>query len=386
MKNIFTLFFFLILTNISAQENFEYGYYIDQSGNKKEGEISQIRIEQMPAEFYFRNKKKTEKIDLKDVIEIKYGTAVFKKKNFRIDASIGIKVNDLSNKRDMKYVDKTDFLQLLVDGDYSLYRYIDKGISVFFYETNNQGVQTLVYKKYREADYSIKENKDFLLQLEKDIRKNEYFKEGSYTVIKYATEDLINYFTLVNGNSNREIKKAKVLFNFFVGYSNHSFDIDFAKDLDSERYGHITIMPEIEYVLNNHVRNPFSFYFNLKYHAFKKEYTVQHESGIWNHKVNYQSIFTSLGIKKYFLSNENISFYGKLGVSFNNPLKGEVESPLRAWSVNMVVIDTDGAGYNIGLGMKIYKKINIELDYDYSFNTTYTKNNSALNFKLGYTF
>ena len=44
MRKIFTLLLIFMFTNLFAQNKFELGYYIDQSGNKIEGEISEIKI------------------------------------------------------------------------------------------------------------------------------------------------------------------------------------------------------------------------------------------------------------------------------------------------------------------------------------------------------
>jgi len=386
MKKILTFVCLFNILSMSAQEKFEYGYYIDEMGNKRDGEISEIKPEQIPSQVYFRDHGKIDLVNLDTVKEVKYGSFIFRKKTFVFDPSVVSDINEMSSDPVFKGTEKTGFLQLLTDGDYQLYRYINKGFSVFLYEVNNENLRVLEYKKYLTPQRSVMENKNFQVQLEQDLGNERFSKVKSYSALKYNAEDLVEYFTYLNGKSNKKESKNKIVFNFFVGYAVHSFDIDFIKDLDPEQYGHITVMPEVEYILNKNKRNPFSFYFNLKYHAFKKEYDVEHESGIWHHEVDYASVFTSVGAKKYFLSNENVAFYGKLGIAVNTPFKGDIQSPLRAWTIQFMRVDVGSVGFNSGFGMKFYKRMLIELDYDYSFNTMYTKNNSSLNFKLGYSF
>lgn len=386
MKKILAFVSLFNILSISAQEKFEYGYYIDEMGNRKDGEISEIKPEQIPSQVYFRDHGKIDLVNLETVKEVKYGSFIFRKRTFVFDPSAVSDINEMSSDPVFKGVEKVGFLQLLADGNYQLYRYINRGSSVFLYETNNENIRVLEYKKYLTSQRSVRENKTFQLQLEQDLENQKYSKVKSYSALKYNTEDLVEYFTSLNGKSSKDEGKSKVVFNVFTGYSIHSFDIDFIKDLDTKTYGHITIMPEVEYILNKNKRNPFSFYFNLKYHAFKKKYDVEHESGIWHHEVDYASIFTSVGAKKYFLSNEDVAFYGKLGISVNTPVKGDVQSPERAKSIQFMRVDVGSVGFNSGIGMKFYKRMLVELDYDYSFNTMYTKNNSSLNFKVGYSF
>lgn len=387
MKKIFIITLLFFITNMLAQEKFEYGYYIDNNGNIKEGEISEIKPEKIPSEIYFRSRGKIELKNLNDIKEVKYGNLIFRKKIFKIDSSSVSGINYLPSDSEPHYEEKSDFLQLLLDGEYQLYSYIQSGFQVFFYEKNNENIQTLEYKKYIDAAHMVKENKNYLKQLADGVN-NKSYSEKSYSAMKYNSKDLIDYFTMVNGKTNVKEGKAKLSFNFYVGYSYHSFDIDFTPNtnLGTKHYGHITVMPEIEYMLNKNIRNPISFYFNLKYHAFKKEYAVAHESGIWNHSVDYKSIFTSWGVKKYFLTSEKKSFYGKIGLGFNTPFKGDVQSPLRAWTTKLMRIDVAGVGINSGLGIKLYNRFNLEVDYEYTFNSVYTQNNSSLNFKIGYSF
>lgn len=204
--------------------------------------------------------------------------------------------------------------------------------------------------------------------------------------MKYSDADLINYFTKHNGKSVKVDKKSKVLFNVFAGYSISSMDINFLQDLPAETYSHITVMPEIEYVLNNNIMNPTSFYFNLKYRAIKADYEEVYVRENWQHQVDYQSLLFSLGAKKYFLSSKDIKFYGKLGFGVDIPLKSEILSPIESWRLNPIYLDHYKGGINTGLGIKLYDSFLFEIDYDYLFNTVHISKNTSLNFKIGYSF
>lgn len=386
MRKIFTFLLIFLFTNLFAQNKFELGYYIDQSGNKVEGEISEIQINNFPDSFIFRNGKNTEVIQTSLVSKIKYGIDVFEKRQFQYDLSTSNDLKKMSKQKDVELEDKTSFLQLIVDGRYKLYKYVNNGTSVFFYEDVSGQLTTLNYKKYVENGTDIKENKEYLTQLSQNVQSDTKKKDYFSSAIKYNDADLIDYFTKVNGKSVKREARSQFKFNFFVGYSISTMGINFLQNVDSKKYQHITAMPEIEYVLNKNVSNPTSFYFNVKYRSIKADYEEVYVRKNWNHKVGYQSLCFSIGAKQYFLSSDKVQLYGKLGIGYDNPLKAEILSPMESWNLNPIFFDHPSAGINAGLGVKLYDSFLVEIDYDYVFKTSYLIKNTSLNLKVGYSF
>lgn len=386
MRNFLSLLLIFMFTNLFAQNKFELGYYIDQSGNKIEGEISEITLDRFPSHFIIKNKGKQETIETNKVSLIKYGMLVFEKKTFQYDPSVRLDITNMPKQKEYQLVNKTAFVQLMVNGDTKLYKYSENGVATFFYETPNNQITTLEYKRYLGNANDINENKEFANQLKDLNNKSINNNEGLYNAIKYNDTDLVGYFKKLNGKSNKENKKSKVFFNIFAGYSISSMDIDFLQDISAQSYQYITFMPEIEYVLNSNFMNPTSFYFNLKYRAVKAEYEEVYVRENWQHQVDYQSLFFSFGLKKYLLSSKDIKFYGKVGFGLDIPLKSEIHSPIESWRLNPIFLDHYKGGINTGLGVKIYDSFLIEIDYDYLFNTQYINKNTSINFKIGYSF
>lgn len=386
MKKIFTFLLIFMFTNLFAQSKFGLGYYIDQSGNKIEGEISEITMNSFPSHFIIRKKGKGETVETSTAILIKYGSIVFEKKSFQYDPSTRMDIANMSRQKEFQLVNKTAFVQLMVNGDTKLFKYTENGVSTFFYEAANNQLITLKYKKYLENSTDIHENKEFISQLKEVKNEKVNNNEGYYNAVKYNDEDLVEYFTKLNGKSIKVDKKSKVLFNVFAGYSISSMDINFLQNLPAENYSHVTVMPEIEYVLNNNILNPTSFYFNLKYRSVKADYEEVYVRENWQHQVDYQSLLFSFGAKKYFLSSNNIKFYGKFGFAVDIPLKSEILSPIESWRLNPIFLDHFKGGINTALGMKLYDSFLIEIDYDYLFNTPHINKNTSINFKVGYSF
>lgn len=386
MKNYLSLLLIFLFTNLFAQNKFELGYYIDQSGNKIEGEISEITLNNFPSNFIIRKKGKEETVETNAAALIKYGTIVFEKKSFQYDPSLRMDIANMPKQKDFQLVNKTAFVQLMVNGDTKLYKYSENGVSTFFYEHANNELITLKYKKYLENGTDINENKEFISQLKEVKNVKDHSDEGYYSTVKYNDTDLVDCFTKFNGKSIKNYKKSKLLFNVFVGYSISSMDINFLQDLPAENYSHVTVMPEIEYVLNNNIMNPTTFYFNLKYRAVKADFEEIYVRENWQHKVDYQSLLLSFGAKKYFLSSKDMKFYGKIGFALDIPIRDEILSPVESWRLNPIFLDHYKGGINTGIGMRINQSFLIEIDYDHLFNTLHIKKNTSINFKVGYSF
>lgn len=386
MKNYLSLLLIFMFTNLFAQNKFELGYYIDQSGNKIEGEISEITLDRFPSHFIIKNKGKQETIETNKVSLIKYGTFVFEKKSFQYDPSVRLDIANMPKQKEYQLLNKTAFVQLMVNGDTKLYKYSENGVATFFYETANNQRTTLEYKRYLGNANDINENKEFTNQLKNLNNKSVNNNEGFYNALKYNDADLVDYFKKLNGKSYKENKKSKVFFNIFAGYSISSMGINFLQDLPAKSHQHITVMPEIEYVLNNNIMNPTSFYFNLKYRTVKAEYEEVYVRENWQHQVDYQSLLFSFGAKKYFLSSKDMKFYGKVGFALDIPIKDEILSPVESWRLNPIFLDHYKGGINTGLGVRLNESFLIEIDYDHLFNTLHIKKNTSINFKVGYSF
>lgn len=388
MKNtlLFTLILFFTGLVSFGQSNFEYGYYIDNAGNKKECEISEITINRFPEKIIVRKNKQIEELNLSEIKEVKYGTDIFHKKEFQHESSNGYNIDNLTKDEKFHFTEKTAFVQLLVEGNYNLYQYVANGLPTFIYQNPEGDLITLGYKKYLKQGNNIDENKFYLNQLFENVKNPKYVNLSTYSILKYNAEDLSAYFREVNGKSYVKVKKSKVHFNVFAGYANHTMDINFILDLSSKNYGHVLVVPEIEYVLNKSVKNPVSFYLNVSLHQFKNDFVEEYVRENWHHKVDYKSLYVSLGTKKYFLSNNTLSYYAKLGVGLNNPIKSEILSPQQSWILNPILLDRNGVGINGGVGVKLFDAILMEVDYDHVINTAHINKNTSLNLKVGYTF
>src|SRR5690606_8405169 len=127
MKRTFTFFCLLMIHSLFAQTNYELGYYVSQSGEMVNGESSEISIENFPEVFYFKKGKQVEEISTAMVSKIKYGIRIFEKRNFQYDPSLRLSIDEMPTQPDIDLVNHSAFVELLVNGEHKLYKYVEKG-------------------------------------------------------------------------------------------------------------------------------------------------------------------------------------------------------------------------------------------------------------------
>lgn len=387
MKNLLIIILILFFTKAVSQVKFEYGYYITHADKRIEGAISVFQLPNIPDEILIKKEKGiTEKVLTNTLKELSFGSTELIRKKFTFDPTLTSDFSKLTNNEGFNLIDKNDFLELLVDGEYKLYRFVHEGNSTFFYEGEKGALITLYYKKYLAPNKNIFENKAFVKQLEQDAGLQKGLRFVNFEHLNYNEQELIAFFKKANGTSLIEKRISKLVFNVYAGYSIHTMDVQFLTDQPSESYAHFNVIPEIEYIFNTAKINPTALYFNVKLHAFKKDYMMMYESGEWIHELEYQSLFFATGLKKYFLNSEKIKLFAKIGVAYNHVLKTKTVTPNRGKNIEIIKLDNHGAGLNFAFGSKVFQNGLVEIGYDYTFNNLYVKNNGSVNFKLGYSF
>lgn len=377
----------LSLSYSFSQSNYLLGYYVNESGQKFVGEISEVDIYNFPETLYFKNGKNVITINKNEISEIKYGIRTYRKKTFLYDNTLSLDIKKMSKTPTFTYTETTDFVEVLDDNAIKLYKYFNNGMFYYFYGKNDQEIALLNYKKYNDDRNGIMENKAYLEQLKKEIPNTHFTSNQSYNLIGYNDQDLVTYFNEINGvKSNKSTKEAKVFFNVYAGYNLNSMDIKFTQDLDAKQYGHFSIKPEVEYVFDNYVKNPSSIFFNIEYSAFKNDFVETFERENWNHSVDYSALSIGVGFKQNFIGSEKIKVYGKLGFVYRYTLKGEILSPVASWAINPIFLTGDNAGLDFGVGTKLFNHLLVEANYQSLFKTSFIEKNNTLSFKIGYTF
>lgn len=167
------IFLLLLLFSVQSfsQIKYEKGYYIDTNGNRTNCLIRNTDWRTNPSSFRIRQTEQAadQKRTIDDVIEFGIdGIVKFLRADVEIDQSSDV-VNDMSTEQDPLYKKKRIFLNVLVEGEASLYKYIDGDSKRFFYSLQRGLIEQLIYKRYI-TDNVILTNNTFRKQLWENVQ------------------------------------------------------------------------------------------------------------------------------------------------------------------------------------------------------------------------
>ncbi|KAA1247933.1 hypothetical protein [Aquimarina sp. RZ0] len=146
-ERIFFGLLLLVTVSSFSQINYEKGYFIESSGDTLECYIKNRGWLNNPTEFEYKLAENTDsKIKtIKTVKEFGVGDLMYKKFLVKIDTSKE-RIEDLDEDRNPKFIEKTLFLKVLVEGDANLYHYTGNSFSDrFFYDFMGSEIEQLVH-------------------------------------------------------------------------------------------------------------------------------------------------------------------------------------------------------------------------------------------------
>jgi len=315
-KNI--LLFLLLLLNfiINAQIDFEKGYYISNDNQKIECLIKNIDWKNNPTEFKYKlsESKPVKKLTIENVKEFGiYEVTKFIRANVEIDISSEV-TKQLSYNRHPEFIKKQYFLKVLVEGEANLYLVQDKNIVKYFFSTNANEIEQLVFKTYINTDKKIVKNENYKQQLFNQLNCENIAKREIEN-LNYRRKELTNYFkkfnqcensevTILNTNNFKDIVNVNIKtgLNFSsVSISNPSLFVpstDFSDQL-SFRFG-----IESEFIFPFH-KNKWSAFIEPTFQYFTGNAQVDNE----NLTVKYNNIEIPVGIRHYFYLNKTSKIF-----------------------------------------------------------------------------
>tara|TARA_R110002049_G_scaffold248552_1_gene423035 strand:+ start:182 stop:844 length:663 start_codon:yes stop_codon:yes gene_type:complete len=198
MKKIYLLFLFIGI-NCFSQINFDKGYFIENSGTKIECLIRNIDWLNNPIEFEYKESENSEQktITIKDVQEFGiYDNSKYIKANLNIDLSSN-NLDDLSDNKEIIFEEKELFLKVLIEGEASLYEYVDGKIVKFFFKNNNTEIEQLIFKKYKSSQNQIGSNEEYKKQLWLNLKCDDITLK-TFKYVDYKENDLVDFFVKYN--------------------------------------------------------------------------------------------------------------------------------------------------------------------------------------------
>jgi len=385
MKKI-TLLFCLLLASVGfAQQN---GYYVTTGGQRVDGQFLETDFLN-PATLKFKSGSASDftLLDTKDVKEYGIGSD-YKSVKYTVQIDVtDAAQGQLSANKDATWQKQTLFLNVLVEGDATLYSYTtDKGTK-FFYKIESKQLepQQLLYRQYSSGSLSSAENNKFRQQLYTDLTcGNEANKMDRFIELKYRKNELINIFKEYNKcknaqnteYSNSAGKRAVVNFNVFAGFYSASFNIDGAKPAaKKDSYGAFAAGAEVEFKFPS---DKFALFFRAEYETINSEITSTETSPYGSTQIKKDVeikgglINLYIGPRYFFHLNENNKLFvdgalafGILNGDFTEKHTISNNSGVLVDDITLANVDVANAIYfNFGVGYTFKNKFTVEARVD----------------------
>lgn len=378
-RNALLLFLVTALySELFSQVKFEKGYIIDNDNQRIECLIKNNDWKNNPTEFSYKLNDSSDIITgtLGRIREFGiYGISKYISSYIDIDISSD-KSEELTFEKDPKWSKEFIFLETIIDGKASLYRFQNGKIVRFFYSTDTSSIKQLVYKKYLvnktvngiKNDYAI-ENSLYKSQLWLNVNCN--FNNKTLKNLSYKKEDLEEYFTKYNkckGIAFEEFgvkhRKRDILYlNVTPGLNYSSLkmenDMSVPSSFDFGSKVSFRLGVEVEFILPFN-KNKWAITIEPYYHYFKSEYDYKFVNNFTTRtaSINYSLIEFPIGLRYYMYLNTNSRIF--LSASFipnyNYILKSDFDlgnsNELEIKSATNFVF---GVGYKFGVYSIEYK-------------------------------
>ena len=370
-----TVFTILLIFNLSfCQKEFKRGFIIKNDGNKIDCLIQEEDWKYNPDTF-------TYKLDGSDDL---------------LTASL----NDISSfgvANEFKYVKKETFLDkeslnkpvflnVLLEGQVSIYQYKEKGVNLFFYkEADSEDIFELLY-----IDNTNKKNGDLLTsskfrsQLYKSLGANQR-QLNDFKTLKYKKREILNIVSEFNRNNNvvyskfydDSVELTKIYLKAGLGttpivVSNTSLGeiSDFGNN-SGFRFGF-----EIEYFLPSKSQK-WSITASPIVKFLNAEESVPTQAGAFDTEFKYMAFEMHFGARHYFTDIENDSrFYANAGFNVEIPVNSEFTFENESVDVGIASIFNS----YIGVGYQ-YKRFGAEVIYMPNVDLIKTNNEFSVEFE-----
>lgn len=376
---LFIAFTFLLVIKGHSQITFENGYIVTENNQKTNCLIENVDWKNTPTNFRYRLSENQPIIE-GDIKTIKEFGLTGKNKFIRSLVNIDRSTKNLQNMtRDKNPVFREEnlFLQVLMEGNASLYLYDDGTVRRFFYKTNGQEIKQLVYKTYfaNEDSDQIAKNNYFREQLYLDL-KCDNIQQNEYETLNYTKNALLRIFTKYNKCTNsefvdHEVKEKKDLFNLNLRprYNNSSLSMNNSVfeglDFDFGGKSSFSLGIEAEFILPFN-KDQWAIIVEPTYQYYKSEKTIESSQvvgGTLTGKVDYKSIELPIGLRRYFFINKNVKIFanGSLVLDLNSNSTASVTRKDGS-ELNKLEIKS-GINFGLGLGVKFMDKFSAEVRY-----------------------
>ncbi|MES2410313.1 MAG: hypothetical protein V4535_02595 [Bacteroidota bacterium] len=417
MKNAVYAIVLFSFMNLSAQIHFEKGYFISNNLERTECFIRNIDWLNNPTNFEYKltaDSKKSQTGDMESILEFGvYDESKYKRFTVNIEKS-GDDLRYVTTNKNPVWVKETLFLKVLVEGEASLYQYVQDNFFKYFYKTETVPLNQLISIKYISNElvsdninsYSdgLKTNNYFRQQLYNDVKCDD-MSLSNFQNIGYNRGDLIQHFTKFNSCQGKtkstyavQKEKGKLNFKVAVGMNMVSLSITdgsqhFNRAIDIKK-SVVGFGAEVEYVLPFN-KQKWSLILTPTYQNFTTDKTYVKNDGfggtgteVTNHvDINYSYFEVPLGMRHYIFLNPKSRLF--INVSYAIYIdKGDLKFTQTGSVDEEYDLKSKGGSIDFGVGYSYNNRINLEVKTDFkrgiSTSSNYGVDYSSVGLQLSY--
>lgn len=376
----YTLLTVLFFTLFSYSQD-KKGYYIDNAGNRIDGYFKASDFSDAE-NLEFRNTPEGNYKHLMSLEIKEYGIGdqlKFVKQKVKIDVSRSSSSRYYSKNKEPQLEEKNIFLNVIVEGEATLYSYLLNDESKFFYNVKSKDskIHHLVHKKYESGNGTILVNNAYMQELSynvkcagdtKDFSSLSYTENSLKTVFK-AYNECLNSTQIVY--ENKEKIKGEFKYVVFAGASNNFFAMDVEGGQDNDTSLGINLGGEVSYITPY---SYFAFFVRADYSTVDvktRAVTDYSDRVYYEGTYNGGAISLTLGSRFYFakkVTPQGLFADAGIGVSmFTGKVQQNSYTTVNFQPMPASQMALDSATdifFNVGLGYTINSKFGVDLRYE----------------------
>lgn len=355
MKKI-ALIILLCGVNFYAQNNFQQGLITTSNGEQISALIGLYSWKKFPnkIDYKLNENSSVQQIESANISSLETNSGLlYLKKTLPVDISSNI-TDQLNDSYDPKFEERTIFLKSLVQGKASLYSSLATDHVLYFYKTDDQNIEQLIYKRYTNADQTIiATNSSFLKQLSQDVSCNPM----SYSSPKYDESSLKKYFVSYNKCVGSEyqvnIKSEKLELNFkvlggadYTSLTVQNYDRWRNNDLEFDAEISPRIGFELELQIPGNNKNNFSAFLQ----TFYKNYSASKEHRTSDFDVSYSGLEIIPGLRYNLNLKNDQSIFFDVGLNINITLSESFSSSSFGEQDSSTLFESNKLSSSFGIG------------------------------------
>src|SRR5579872_259513 len=301
----------LTIISLFCQAQIEYrpGYFIRNDSTKVSCLIKDYDWRNNPTGITWKSVATgtSATMDRDSILEFGVGNAVFRRFEIDVDVSAG-ENDDPGNSPLPTFQRETVLLKLLVQGRASLYRYSNKGLTLFYMVVNNPTPQPLVYKQFLSQSNLELTNTGYITQLQDSLRCTAPgFPDPA--AVRYEERSLVRFFVAFNNCTHSAVTDYSAKTSGSPVHPSIRAGIDLTSLTLDDQTGSVDeqknlgnklsfrIGAELEIPLNFN-RNKWAVVVEPAY----RYYSAQTAEGSSGFQVNYRAIQLGIGGRYYLFS------------------------------------------------------------------------------------